>query len=138
MRGGVAAYELIVDAPAGGGDGGPYRLLAALPQQLHGDAAVAAELPLGADHDDDPRGAVGPHRAKLRTRQVDRRGWFARLPIRAGHTNSFDDAVGRTAEVPLLSGEPWTSPTVTRTGAALPSAYAANRAHDAITASDAG
>jgi hypothetical protein len=55
-----------VDAPAGGGDGAPCRLVAvldALSQQPHGDAAVEAELPLNVDHDDDPRGPVSrPYR----------------------------------------------------------------------------
>ncbi len=60
--GGVAAYELIVDTPAGGRDGAPCRIVAvldALSQQPHGDAAVEAELPLGVDHDDDARWPVG-------------------------------------------------------------------------------
>src|SRR5262245_50739336 len=48
--GGVAAYELIVDTPAGSGGGAARRLvtvLDTLSQQLCGDAAVEAEPPFG-------------------------------------------------------------------------------------------
>jgi hypothetical protein len=64
--GGVAADEVVVDAPARG-DGGSFRRLVAvcdaLSQQLDGQAVDKSELPFGVDHDDDPRRLVGcPHR----------------------------------------------------------------------------